>query len=185
MTTVAGKSTQATASVFDLPVAELLYPDLERELESTRRVLDRFPDGQGSWRPHEKSRTIGELATHVAGIPGRGATILETEERDIAGRTPPATASTKAELLAMFDEGAATLRAAVGRATLESLAPEWTLRAGPHVLQRGPRRVLLRVVTISHLVHHRAQLGVYYRLLGVPVPSVYGPSADEPIGGGR
>lgn len=185
MTPLAEKSAKSTGSILDLPIAELLYPDLPRELGSTRRVLERFPEGQGVWRPHDKSRTLAELATHVAGIPGRGASILETEERDIAGRTPPAPAGTAAELLAMFDEGAAALREALPRATPESLAGEWTLRAGSHILQRGPRRIMLRVVTISHLVHHRAQLGVYYRLLGVPVPGVYGPSADEPIGGAR
>jgi len=157
--------------------------DMEEELGSTKRVLERFPDGQGSWRPHEKSKTLAELARHVADIPGLAATILETEEMDALARPPREPLHTSAELIAHFDGGVSALRAALSRADDERMRGEWALRAGDRMFVRRPRRALLRTMFLSHMIHHRAQLGVYYRLLNVPVPSVYGPTADEPFRG--
>ena len=162
-----------------LSAAELLYADLESEFASTRRVLERFPEQHADWRPHEKSRTLAELATHVADIPNRAVVILETDGMDIAMRTPMASLLTVAALLDHFAASSAKARALVAGADLEMLAEQWSVRAGPRVLLAQPRRVALRIVVMSHMVHHRAQLGVYYRLLGVPVPGVYGPSADD------
>ena len=159
----------------------VLYEDLDRELDSTRRVLERFPDGKNDWRPHEKSRTLGELAGHVAGIPGLGATILATDELDRSGRPAMPSAGTAAELLAAFDANVAKLRAALATLDAGGLDRTWTMRMGGRVLVQNPKRVLMRVMVLSHLVHHRAQLGGYYRLLNVPVPSVYGPTADEAV----
>lgn len=160
-------------------IPRMLFADFEPELASTRRVLERFPDAKGDWRPHAKSRTLGELALHVADIPNRGTAILELDELDIAARQPLAPLGTAAELLTFFDANAARLRTALAAADMPLLERPWTLRRGPQVLVTQPRRVLLRLIMLSHLVHHRAQLGVYYRLLGVPVPGVYGPSADD------
>jgi uncharacterized damage-inducible protein DinB len=157
--------------------------DMEDELASTKRVLERFPDGQGSWRPHEKSKTLAELARHVADIPGLAATIVETEEMDALARPPREPLSTAAEIIAHFDGGVSALRAALSRIDDARLRGEWVLRAGDRVFVRRPRRALLRTMFLSHMIHHRAQLGVYYRLLNVPVPSVYGPTADEPFRG--
>lgn len=153
--------------------------DWEDEMASTRRVLERFPDGQGDWRPHEKSRSLAELATHVADGPGLGATILETEELDALTRPRQAPLGTSAELLERFDRNVERLRAALNTVDGERARAEWTLRAGDQVFVRRPRRALMRTMFLSHTIHHRAQLGVYLRLLDVPVPGVYGPSADE------
>ncbi len=158
------------------------FDDFDREVESTRRVLARFPDGRGDWRPHAKSRTIGQLASHVANIPIRGTSILETVELDMTKQAPPAAPpTTAAELVAAFDANVAGLRAAMAAASTAELSRDWTLRAGDRVILRQSKGSLLRLMVLSHIIHHRAQLGVYYRLLDIPVPGVYGPSADEPI----
>ncbi|HEY8166515.1 MAG TPA: DinB family protein [Gemmatimonadaceae bacterium] len=159
--------------------ADLLYSDLNDELAATRKTLERFPEGKGDWRPHEKSRTIGELAAHVAQLPGIGIAILESDGLDAAQRPPLPKVNTAAELLAIFDGVAGRLRQAVASTDFAVLEQPWTLRRGDTVFFTRPKRPLMRSVLINHLIHHRAQLGVYYRLLGVPVPSIYGPTADE------
>lgn len=158
---------------------ELLFADFPLEHASTRRVLQRYPDGKGDWRPHEKSRNIGALATHVADILNRGTAVLETDSMDIVGRQPMQPFDTAADLVAYFDASLEKFNTALSAADLDSLARPWTIRRGDTVLLQQPRRVMLRTLMMSHLVHHRAQLGVYYRLLGIAVPGVYGPSADE------
>lgn len=158
-----------------------LLIDLDRELASTRRILERYPDGKGDWQPHEKSRTLSALATHVASIPHHGARILTTEDMDVASRPPQASQDSAAALLETFDEGVARLKASAADTDAAKLAGKWTMRAGPRVLVSEPRALLMRVMVVNHLVHHRAQLGVYLRLLNVPLPGIYGPSADEPI----
>lgn len=157
----------------------LLFPDLSRELAKTRRALERFPAAHADWQPHAKSRSLAALATHMAAIPMQGSRILQLDEFDIAGRVPPPPAASAEQLLATFDDGMTKLTAALAAATPADLERPWTLRAGDKVLITGPRRELLRDVVLNHGVHHRAQLGVYYRLLDVPVPGTYGPSADE------
>jgi len=171
--------TQTTASA-ESTVA-LLYPELDRELDKTRRMLERFPDGNAGWTPHQKSKPLDALASHIAVLPRHGARLIETDEMDVATRPKPPLASTAGDLLALFDESVAALRHALPRASAELLERPWTMRMGTRVLFTSPRRELMRDMLISHLVHHRAQLGVYYRLLDVPVPGTYGPSADEPI----
>jgi len=160
---------------------ELLYADFANEHASTRRVLQRYPDGQGDWRPHEKSRALAPLATHVADIVNRGTMLLETDGVDVAGRQPVAPIDSAAGLVEYFDGGVSRFMTALGSVDLDALARPWALRRGSQVIIEAPKRTLLRTMMMSHLVHHRAQLGVYYRLLGVPVPGVYGPSADEPM----
>lgn len=160
--------------------ASLLYGDLEQELATTRRFLERYPDGKGSWRPHEKSMTLSRLASHVAELPRLGSIVATSDELDFAkGGYTPANADSAKELVAIFDEQAAALRAAIEAADFATLERPWTLRHGEHVIVSAPKAGLLRTLLISHIVHHRAQLGVYYRLLDVPVPGTYGPSADE------
>lgn len=159
----------------------LLYPELDRELENTRRLLERFPDAHARWQPHQKSKSLEALATHIAALPLHGARLIETDELDVATRPAQPARSTAGDLLVLFDQAVVALKAALPKATLELLDRPWTLRAGPRVLISAPRRVLLRDMLINHIVHHRAQLGVYYRLLDVPVPATYGPSADEPL----
>lgn len=163
----------------DQAAADLLYDDLEGELVATRKTLERFPDGKGAWQPHEKSRPIGQLAAHVAQLAGLGIAIIETDELDAAKRPPLPQLNSVAELLALFDPLAARLRQAVAAADFATLERPWTLRRGDRVFMSRPKRSLMRTMMINHLIHHRAQLGVYYRLLGVPVPITYGPTADE------
>jgi len=169
----------ATSGTATPSVAELLYADFALEHAATRRHLERYPDGKGDWRPHERSRTLSQLATHVADIVNRGVAILETDGMDVGSRQPVPPMDSARELLAHFEAGLARLTPALAVADLDYLAQPWALRRDGRVLIQHSRRILLRQMMMSHLVHHRAQLGVYYRLLGVPVPGSYGPSADD------
>jgi uncharacterized damage-inducible protein DinB len=172
----------ATVSTEPVPVLDMLYSDFETEHAATRRLLERFPDSRHDWRPHEHSRTIAELATHIADIPTRAVSILTTSEMEAGARKPLAPLTTAAELLAVHDANVAAQTAALAKVDLAALSGEWRVRRGDQIVIRGPKYRLLRTLMMSHLVHHRAQLGVYYRLLGVPVPGVYGPSADDLAG---
>jgi uncharacterized damage-inducible protein DinB len=177
-------STHATSPTDVTSTLDMLYSDFEAEHAATRRLLERFPDAKHDWRPHEHSRTLAELATHVADIPNRAVAILTTREMDAGARKPLAPVTTAAALLATHDANVAAQKAALASADLAALSGEWRIRRGDEVVMRGPRFRLLRTLMMSHLVHHRAQLGVYYRLLGVPVPGMYGPSADDLAGRG-
>ena len=158
-----------------------LFVDLDREIASTRRLLERYPLGKGEWQPHDKSRTLSALATHVATIPNHGANILTTAEMDVATRQSQPPRDSATELLEAFDAGVARLKSAIAGIDAAKLRENWTMRMGSRVLVSEPRALLMRLMVINHLVHHRAQLGVYLRLLNVPIPGMYGPSADEPV----
>jgi uncharacterized damage-inducible protein DinB len=160
--------------------ATLFFEDLDAELASTRRLLERFPDEHADWKPHEKSGSLATLAAHVAQLPNFAVTIVETPELDMAAR-PPArpTARTREEILAQFDDNAARARASIGAMDFASSRETWSLRMGDRVFFTGQRGPLVRRFLLSHIAHHRGQLTVYYRLLGVPVPGMYGPSADD------
>jgi uncharacterized damage-inducible protein DinB len=163
-------------------VADSLFTDLEIELATTRRMLERFPSGKSDWRPHEKSMTLGSLASHVAEIPQYGITILASDELDFAkGPHERNTYDTAQDLLGVFDDKVSQLRPALATLDATTAATPWTMRNGEYIIFTQPKGAALRRVMLNHLVHHRAQLGVYYRLLGVPVPGCYGPSADEPM----
>ena len=166
-----------------LPEVVPFLDDMDAELVATRRMLERVPDGHAAWRPHEKSKSLSELATHIADTVGLAATILETEGLDALSRPQRQPLGTSTELVDRLDENVARLRAALGSADAETLAAEWTLRAGEQVFVRRPRRALLRAMFLSHMIHHRGQLSVYLRLLDVPVPGMYGPTADEDFRG--
>ncbi|HEY0036282.1 MAG TPA: DinB family protein [Longimicrobium sp.] len=153
--------------------------DLEQELATTRRVLDRVPDEHLDWKPHAKSWSLGALATHLATIPTYGTAILGQDELDASTLPPNTLAASREELLRRFDENVAGLRGLVATTDDDALARTWTFRSGEQVIFQQSRTALLRMLVVSHMVHHRAQLGVYLRLLDQPVPSVYGPSADE------
>jgi uncharacterized damage-inducible protein DinB len=171
--------TAATVPIADRSPVDVLFADFAAEHASTRRMLERFPDGQGDWRPHEKSRTLAQLATHVASILSTGTLLLGTDDADVSKRAPQEPLDSRSALLAHFEAVVKGFDGALSGATFDRLDGTWTMRRGDQVLITGPRRMLLRRLTMNHLIHHRAQLGVYYRLLGVPVPGVYGPSADE------
>jgi uncharacterized damage-inducible protein DinB len=180
MTTPHATSTTSSGFPAGLTPAELLYPDMETELATTRRVLERVPDDDLTWTPHEKSTNIGRLATHLAQLPRFAMLMLTSSELDVAKtKWPDDTVPTTAERLALFDSLASEMRALVEAVEWPALAETWTLRAGEHVILSEKKGRLLRTLALSHMAHHRAQLGVYLRLRGVAVPGVYGPSADE------
>lgn len=159
---------------------ELLLSDILPEFANTRRVLEALPDGEFSWKPHEKSMSLGALATHIANIGGLALAVLRGNELDLA--TLPSNQAPHANreaVLAELDGHIRELEAELPKLEEAALADEWTFRQGDHIIMQQPRAVVLRTLGVSHLIHHRAQLGVYLRMLDVPVPGVYGPSADE------
>ncbi len=161
-------------------LAQIALGDLAHEIANTRRVLERVPDDQFAWKPHAKSMSLGELAQHTANIPGWGTYTLSSNELDFAAPMPPQESpGSSAALVAALDAGKAQLLDMLAAASDETLLETWTARKGEHVVFALPRVQVLRSMILNHLIHHRAQLGVYLRLLDVPVPGVYGPTADE------
>ena len=162
------------------PVRSIGLGDLEQELEQTRRLLTALPAEHYGFKPHEKSMSAGGLAQHIAQIPYWVIRILQEDHFDLAAAGPrlpePAT---QEEVLARFDENVAAVRAALEGTDDAAMLRPWTLRRGDHVVFQLPRLAALRTVGVSHLIHHRGQLTVYLRLLDLPVPGMYGPSADE------
>lgn len=161
--------------------AQSFSKELADEARLTRRVLERVPVGQFGWQPHAKSMTLGTLARHTADLIGWIKDTLDTTVIDIAAfdDAPVAPIGSTEELLAYFDERAANARAGLETASADDLAQTWTMRSGEQVIVSQPRAEVVRHL-ISHMIHHRGQLTVYLRLLDVPVPGTYGPSADEP-----
>jgi uncharacterized damage-inducible protein DinB len=170
--------TAAPAAATSRPPA---FGDLEPELATTRRVLERVAEEHWDWKPHEKSKSLGALATHVCEIPFLASLVLTRDEFNAAGadRWPQGAPTNREQLLAGFDAAAAAVTSAIANVPADGWAKTWELRMGDQVFLSMPRAAALRVLGINHLVHHRAQLTVYLRLLNIPVPSVYGPSADE------
>lgn len=159
--------------------ADLLFPDLDEELGLTRRMLEIAPSEPADWRPHQKSMTLAELATHVAELPGFPNLMLIHDELDHSGDFAPGNVADTDERLAIFDEAAQQLRSLVDELTWERALSPWVMRIDGDVVLRGPRAQLVRRLGISHIAHHRAQLGVYLRQLDIPIIGPYGPSADE------
>jgi len=164
------------------PLAQALLPELDDELQTTRRVLARVPEAQFSWQPHPKSMTLGHLAAHINDLMGGIENTLRTTEIDVSQfeARPEAQATTTQQLLDQLDVNGAAARAAVAAATPSDFKHTWSLCHGEQVLMRQTRAEVIRHL-ISHMAHHRGQLSVYLRLLDVAVPSIYGPSADEPM----
>jgi uncharacterized damage-inducible protein DinB len=156
--------------------------ELEQELKTTRRLLERVPTDKFDWQPHGKSATFGKLATHVAHLPSWTGITLTTSELDLAAPRVNPEAKTTEELLAIFDETRDVALKALETAPESVWAETWTLRAGDHVIFTLPKPAVMRAFVLSHVIHHRGQLSVYLRLNDIPVPSIYGPSADEGIG---
>jgi len=164
----------------DAPLATATFADLDLELATTRRVLDRVPADRLDWRPHEKSMAIGELATHIANLLRWWKMTLTTDGFDMSQARPPSDPpTTKDGILDLWDANAAAVRELADATTDGDLSATWSLRAGEKVISADPRHLVVRRFGMSHVVHHRGQLSVYLRLLDVPVPSIYGPSADE------
>jgi uncharacterized damage-inducible protein DinB len=156
-----------------------MLQELEQEAQTTRRVLERVPDHQLGWRPHQKARTLGELALHVAMVPGAVAELAASPSPAQAPRFTDPTPKTAAELIPALEQSIARAKKALGGMDDGALAAPWRLMAGERELFAIPRAALLRSVMLNHWYHHRGQLTVYLRELDVPIPSIYGPSADE------
>jgi uncharacterized damage-inducible protein DinB len=166
-----------------MSIAETLLPEYDREIGLTRRLLERLPDGQFDWKPHEKSMTLGRLAEHLTELAGLAKTAIVERSIDVGAAHPEGyvAPATRAAVLQVFDRNAAASRAAlVGKSDPELLAP-WTLKAQGKEVFTMPKAIVLRGFVMNHLIHHRGQLSVYLRLQNVPVPSIYGPSGDESV----
>jgi uncharacterized damage-inducible protein DinB len=163
-----------------MAMQELLWQELEQEARTTRRLLERIPEGRMNWRPHPKSRTLGELATHIAVVPAAVANLAAqpspAQMPNFADPPPPARA---AELVTMLEETLARTKRTLEGLDDAALTEDWRLMHGDRELLALPRAAFLRSVMLNHWYHHRGQLTVYLRELDVPIPSIYGPSADE------
>jgi uncharacterized damage-inducible protein DinB len=160
-----------------MSIGQSMIPEFDQEMATTRRVLERVPSDKGTWKPHEKSFSIGHLAQLVARMPGWIPLTVNHGKLDLSQASPYSYETTNA-LLEDFDRNVREARDALSNVTDEQMHQPWALTMGERNLMTLPRGVVLRQ-NINHLVHHRAQLTVYLRLLDIPVPSVYGPTADE------
>jgi uncharacterized damage-inducible protein DinB len=163
-----------------MAIVDSLVPEFDHEMATTRRLLDLVPEGRFDWKPHVKSRTLGELAEHLATMPvwcsaALGATCLDLDALD----APPAPPPSRAQLLDAFDKRLSTARAQLVGTTDPEMFVPWTLKKGDQEVFTMPRISVLRTFVMNHMVHHRGQLSVYLRLNDVPLPSIYGPTADE------
>jgi uncharacterized damage-inducible protein DinB len=173
-------STPLPDTVAGPSAADRLFPDLDAELATTRRAIERVPDDRLDWQPHEKSMTLGRLASHLAELPRLATLVVSTPEFVFdPTQFKPMAFGTTAEMLAAYDGLSQEMRDGIRAMGWEQMDQQWTMRVGDHVVLQGPKSAVLRQLGMSHMTHHRAQLGVYLRLLGVAVPKVYGPSADE------
>ena len=161
-----------------MTISEGLLQELDQEARTTRRLLERVPQEHLEWRPHEKSMTLGQLARHVTMIPG-GVAAAVTETTMQVPNFPQPTITDVRDLLPQLDESVAKARAILGPMSDENMMATWRLMNGDQTIMAMPRVAFLRSIMLNHWYHHRGQLSVYLRQLGVPLPSIYGPSADE------
>jgi uncharacterized damage-inducible protein DinB len=164
-----------------MSIAETLLPEFDQEMATTRRLLERVPTEKGTWKPHEKSFSLGHLAQLLAWMPGWITNAVTQTELNLAGGAGYSYENTQT-LLALFDKNVKEARAALVASKDADYAVSWSLKFGDRVVMTMPRGTVVRQ-HISHLVHHRGQMSVYLRLIGVPVPSIYGPTADERMPG--
>ncbi len=166
-----------------MALKDIILPEFDMEMDATRRTLERVPDEKFDWKPHAKSGTLGWLAAHISNIPQWAVITMQQNSLDLApvgepSRVPPK-ATNRKDLLEQFDKNRAEARAALAGAGDAAYAKPWALLMSGKQLFSEPRSSVLRRMVFNHLIHHRAQLTVYLRLLNVPVPALYGPSADE------
>jgi uncharacterized damage-inducible protein DinB len=167
-----------------MTIGASMLPEFDQEMATTRRVLQGVADSKLAWRPHPKSWTMAGLATHVANLPAWAPLTIERDSLDIApvGAPPPRVeeARSAAELVTRFDENAAAARAAIAGASDATMLAPWTLEMGGKKVFSLPRVAVLRAFVMNHMIHHRGQLALYFRIADLPVPSTYGPTADGP-----
>lgn len=165
-----------------MTISEALLSEFDHEMANTRRTLERVPADMAGYKPHEKSMPMGRLASHVAELTGFGLTVLTTPELDFsAGSYTPLPFESGEQLVKVLDAEAAKVRAALAATSDDTWQQNWKLMFEGKTIFEGTRFSSYRAMFLNHVVHHRAQLGVYLRLNGIPVPGIYGPSADEPF----
>lgn len=162
-----------------MPFSQTLLPEFDQEMKGTRKVLECVPDGKFEYQPHPKSMTLGRLASHVADMPSWTAFTLDQEEFDMPPDMKPYVAGSRAELLQIFDRGVKEAREKISAASDEDWRRIWTFKVGGKAIMSMPRSEMMRVGVMNHMIHHRAQLGVFLRLNDAKIPGMYGPSADE------
>ena len=166
-----------------MSIGQTMIPEYDHEATVTRKFLERVPEDKYDWAPHAKSMTLGKLANHIATLPGWLPATIEQDELDLApvGGEPwtPPYFTTKDEMLAAFDATVEKGRAALAAAADDRMFADWALKMGGNTMFSMPRIAVLRSFCFNHVYHHRGQLSVYLRLLDIPVPSAYGPTADE------
>jgi uncharacterized damage-inducible protein DinB len=163
-------------------MVDMLLPEFDHEMATTRRLLDRVPEAEFAWRPHEKSMSLGELAHHISLIPFWCTATLEATSLDletIGDEAKPRQPASHAAMLQDYDKRVATARARLTTTTDPELLAPWTLKAGDQEFFTMPRISAIRTFVMNHSIHHRGQLSVYLRLKNVPLPPIYGPTADE------
>jgi uncharacterized damage-inducible protein DinB len=161
-----------------MTISEMLLPEFDQEMANTRAILDCVPEDKFAYKPHEKSMTMGRLASHVAELPNWAVFTIDQEKLELTPGMKPFNAKTRSELMDAFAANTASARSAIAGASDAQLAKTWSLLYGGNVVFSMPRAAVLRNMVMSHLIHHRAQLGVYLRLNDIPIPGMYGPSAD-------
>ena len=163
-----------------MKISDRLLPEFDHEVSTTRKLLERVPEDKWDWTPHEKSMKMGRLACHVAELPYFATSTSKSDSMDFAkGEYKTVEAATRQQLLDAFDKNATDARAAIAALSDEDLMKPWSLVMDGKALMTMPKAGVLRTVMMNHLIHHRGQLSVYLRLTDTPVPSIYGPSADE------
>ena len=162
-----------------MALIDAMLQELEQEAQTTRRVLERVPDGKLNWRPHEKARTLGELALHVAMVPGSVAEFVAAESPVQAPQFTDTSPKQASELVPALEESIAKAKKLLGGMDDTALNATWRMMQGDRELLALPRVAMLRSVMLNHWYHHRGQLSVYLKQLDIPIPSIYGPSADE------
>jgi uncharacterized damage-inducible protein DinB len=162
-----------------MPLADMFITELELEAKTTRRVLERVPDDKLAWKPHTKSMTLRQLAQHVATIPGGISAMARHDGYDVENFTEPTALESTAAILAAFEESVAQAKTDLAATDDAAMMANWSFKMGGKPIMTIPRIGVYRSMLLNHLYHHRGQLTVYLRLLDVPVPSIYGPSADE------
>jgi uncharacterized damage-inducible protein DinB len=156
-----------------------LLKEMDKESETTRKMLSRVPDDKYDWKPHEKSMSLKQLTAHVAELPTWVSMVLNTSELDFeANPYQPVNITSTSQLMDYFEQSLKDGRSCLAQATEEDLLPDWTLRSGENIYSKESKEEVIRM-TYCQIVHHRAQLGVYLRMLNIPIPGSYGPSADE------
>jgi uncharacterized damage-inducible protein DinB len=159
--------------------SQSLLPEFDEEMKNTRKILECVPDGKFEYQPHPKSMQLGRLATHIAELPSWATTTLSTEVLEMGSDWKPQIATTQKQLLETFDKGVAEAREKISAATDADWQVIWSFKYDGKTIMSMPRSAVVRSVVMNHLIHHRAQLGVFLRLNDIAIPGMYGPSADE------